>query len=207
MISVDVSKHQRLATEQGLSSVPTKKFYTGKQNVADYKGARTQAEMASWIYARLLPIKLTYSSPEWARFTQTPYALPHRFIYIYEDGATPDTSALYDAVKQRGVFATAAIPANTVSAFLKSYDIKALPVLVKAVSGRLTVVPSNNLDAVVTETVTDKTVGKTFGTGFESDSHSTFTFFFFLIGIIGIGVFAWRKISFPKRQHDAMKTV
>jgi hypothetical protein len=207
IVSVDVSKHQKLATDQGISSVPTMKLYNGKHNVADYSGPRTQSEMASWVFPRLLPITLTYNSPAWARYTQTQYALPSRFIYLYAEGNKPDTSALYEVIKHRGIFATSEIPSDKVQAFLRSYSLKSLPILVTSVSGRLSPVPSNDIDSVITDALVEKTEGKKFGTGTESDSHSTFTFFFFLVGIIGLGVFAYRKISFPQRHHDPLKTV
>lgn len=203
--------HKKVAAEQMVSSVPTLKLFNGISFLADYKGPRTQLEMGEWLIDRLIPSKIEYKTPEWSRYTQTSYSLPARFLYIHSEDQRNDISSLVAKVqKNHGIFAETTIPSTEIEAFLSSYSLTSLPVFASVVNGHLTQVPDSDISGYVKNIRTgqDSTTqeGKRFGNdGF--DSHSTFTFVFLLAGIIGIAVFAYKKLRFPKKPHDHMRTV
>lgn len=205
MVSVDVSKYTDLATQEGITQVPTMKLYNGKVNVADYSGVRSQADLSRWLFLRIKPIELQYNTAAWSAYTQSAYGVPLRFIYVYMEGESPNIKALYDSVKGKGVLAKTALPADQVQAFLKSYDLRSLPVFATCLLGRLNTIKMQDIETIG-DTTTGRLDSKRFGDD-ASDPHSTFTFLFFLIGMIGIGVFAYRNISIPKRPVDMSKSV
>jgi hypothetical protein len=213
VVAVDVTVHKTLATAQGISGVPTMKFFNGATYLADYKGARNQAEMAEWILDKMQAIKLEYDTKLWSRYTQSSYTLPARFLYVYTEGETPDTSKLFQAIRKKGIYAEAQIPKEKVDDFLKSYNLNALPALTTTASGALKIVKNNEIDKALEEIQSgtgdgEQQNGKRFGDDNGStDSHGAFTFLFFLCGIIALAVFAWNKLSFPQRSRENSKSV
>lgn len=208
VVAVDVTVHKTLAAEQGISGVPTVKLYNGKTWVADYKGPREQMDMANWIFSRLTPIKIEYNTKAWSQFTQNNYAAPVRFMYIYAQGENPDTSKLSQAVRVKGIFAECEIPTDQVASFLESYNVKSLPLFASVNSGAFTSIKSNEIDLVIEGQGNAKANQRRFGDGsITGDSHGAFTFLFFLCGIIGLAVFAWKKLAIPKMPRESSKMV
>jgi thiol-disulfide isomerase/thioredoxin len=208
VVSVDVTVHKNLASEQGISGVPTMKLYNGKNFLADYKGPRTQQDMAEWLFDKLKPIKLEYDTSAWSRFTQNSYSEPVRFLYIYPQGDSPNTQKLYDAIKLKGIYAECEIPKDKVNHFLQSYNLDHLPLLTTVTLGGFTVVKNNEIDSVFNELTPKKEGSKRFGDdSSNSDSHAAFTFLFFLIAIIALAIFAWNKLSIPRNTKEAAKSV
>lgn len=214
MVAVDVTVHVNLASEQGVQSVPTVKLYNGKKNVADYSGARTQADISDWLFERLLPLKLEYDTKAWSRYTQSSYALPPRFVYVHADDEKPDTAKLYEAIRHKGIFAEVSIQRQKVEAFLASYQLKSLPLLATAQLGALTPINNNDIDKALKNALSTTPASdagtKTFGgkdSAGEGDSHSTFTLLFFIVTLTGLAYFVWKKLGAPKRHLELSKTV
>lgn len=207
MIAVDVTVHKKLASDQGISTVPTVRLFHGTKFASDFVGPRTQSDISAWLFQHMLPIKLTFNSKDYQRYVASTYSNPTRFLYLYPEGDQIDTTNLKKAAMKGGMFAESAVPADLIPNLLKTHSLKQLPVLVTVSAEGWNVAEITAGTVRVTGDGIPK-VGKRFGDGSESiDSHGSFTFLFFLLGIIGIGVFAWKQLSLPKRSLESAKSV
>lgn len=208
VVAVDVTVHKKLAQDQAIVGVPTMRLYQGKKVIADYKGPRTQSDLSAWLQSRLQPLKLDYNSAAFERYVESSYTMPRRFLYLYPAGDAIDTTTLVKSAQLRGSYAEVAVPESQVHSLLTTRKLRKLPILVTVSSQGWEEVEISSGE-VKESPSSPKMAGKRFGDGSSGsmDSHGSFTFLFFLIGIIGIGVFAWKQLRVAKRQHDALKSV
>ena len=197
--------HKKLATEQAISSVPTVRLFHGSKFVADFTGPRTQNDISAWLFSHMLPLTLKYDTKEYQKYVAATYSNPIRFLYLYPEGDKIDTTKLRKAVMKGGMYAESAVPADLIPNLLATRNLKQLPALVTVSADMWNMAEiSGGSVRILGDGVPQS--GKRFGDD-SSDPHGSFTFLFFLIGIIGIGVFAWKQLSLPKRSLEVAKSV
>lgn len=181
------------------------RLFHGSKYAGDFTGPRTQNDVSEWLFKHMLPVQLTFDSKDYQRYTTAAYSNPVRFLYLYPEGDKIDTSKLQKAVMKGGIYAECAVPTDLIPNLLTTRSLKQLPALVTvSTEGWYNTELSGGTVRVLGDGA--KSTGKRFGDD-SIDTHSSFTFIFFLLGIIGIGVFAWRQLSFPKRSLEAAKSV
>lgn len=198
--------HKKLATAQAVNGVPTLRLFHGSKYVSDFNGPRTQNDLADWLFKHMLPVKLIFDSKDYTRYTAAAYTNPIRYLYLYPEGDAIDTSKLQKAVMKSGIYAECAVPTDLIPNLLTTRNLKQIPALVSVSADGWYTAELTAGTVRIQGGEGPKAVGKRFGDD-SVDTHSSFTFLFFLIGIIGIGVFAWKQLALPKRSLEATKSV